>query len=229
MTGTHPLYGHCRVPMEDVYAVRSTPPEPTAAARAVGGWQTTFAPEPILPESGGEGSELLGKDAPAFKLKTLDGGEFDLGAQRGKVVVLDFWATWCGPCIKSLPGLMEAMGRFSGDKVCLVGVNQAEAPEAVKRFLESHGWTLAVALDAGQTVAKQCGVDGIPHTVIVGPDGKVVWVHTGAAPDADEQATTVVKKLLGEPTETPCVPPKNGPVTAGVPGVPTGTLRRTDG
>ena len=214
--GTHPVYGRCKIPLAEVYAVRNTLPEQTAAARAVNGWRMVYAPEPVLPQGGGENSEMLGKDAPTFKLKTLDGGDFDLARQRGSIVVLDFWATWCGPCIKSLPGLMEAMRQFPADKVKLVGVNQAEAPEQVKRFLESHKWQLAVAMDAGQTVGRQYGVDGIPHTVIIAPDGKVAWVHTGAAPDADAQASEVVKKLLGGLAEPPRHLPKadtvmNGP------------------
>ncbi len=177
-----------------------------------------YAPEPVLPQGGGENSELLGKDAPTFKLKTLDGGEFDLSKQKGSIVVLDFWATWCGPCIKSLPGLMEAMGQFPGDKVKLVGVNQAEAPDQVKRFLETHKWTLTVAMDAGQSVGRQYGVDGIPHTVIIGPDGKVAWVHTGATPDADAQASEVVKKLLRSSTEPARNLPKADTVMNRVPG-----------
>ena len=198
--GTHPLYGHCKIPLADIYAVRNTLPEPTEAARAVSGWRLVDAAEPVLPESGGESSDLLGKDAPIFKLKTLDGNEFDLGQQKGSVVVLDFWATWCGPCIKSLPGLIDVMSQFPADKVKLVGLNQAEAPEQVKRFLSAHQWKLDVVLDASQRVAKQYGVDGIPHTVIVGPDGKVAWVQTGATPDGDEQAGATVKKLLGAST-----------------------------
>lgn len=213
--GTHPIYGRCKVPLADVYAVRNTMPEPTAAAHAVSGWRMVYAPEPVIPESGGENSEMLGKDAPTFKLKMLTGGEFDLGHQKGNIVVLDFWATWCAPCINSLPGLIETVGQFPPEKVKLVGINQAEAPEQVKRFLEVHNWKLDVAMDAGQSVAKQYGVDGIPHTVIVGTDGKVAWVQTGANPDGEQAVSDELKKLLGSggtaaPGETPKPEVKSG-------------------
>ena len=112
---------------------------------------------------------------------------------------------------------MEAMGQFPSDKVKLVGVNQAEAPDQVKRFLETHKWNLTVAMDAGQTVGRQYGVDGIPHTVIIGPDGKVAWVHTGAAPDADAQASEIIKKLLGGTTEPARNLPKADTVMNGIP------------
>ena len=212
ISGTHPVYGRCVVPMSEVYSVRNTLPEPSAAGRAVGGWRLAYAPEPVLPESGGggEGSALLGKDAPAFKLAMLGGGDFDLGEQKGRVVVLDFWATWCGPCIKSLPGLIEAMAQFPEDQVKLIGLNQAEAPEQVKRFLETRGWKLAVAMDAGQNVARQYGVDGIPHTVVIGPDGKVAWVQTGYSADGETAVAEAVKKLLataGHGATTASVPP----------------------
>ena len=206
--GTHPLYGKCTVPLSQVYAIRNTLPTPNTASRAVGGWQLVYAPEPVLPESGGEGSALLGKAAPTFKLKMLGGGDdFDLAKEKGHVVVLDFWATWCGPCIRSLPGMIETMAQFPSDQVRFVALNQAEAPEQVKRFLETRGWKLAVALDAGQDVARQYGVDGIPHTVIVGPDGKVAWVKTGYTEDGDAQAAAAVKKLLAPATDAPAAAP----------------------
>ncbi len=215
--GTHPIYGRCKIPLAEVYAIRNTLPEPTAAAHAVNGWRMVYAPEPVPPESGGENSDLLGKDAPTFKLKTLTGDEFDLAHEKGSVVVLDFWATWCGPCIKSLPGLIGAMAQFPADKVKLIGVNQAEAPEEVKRFLETHDWKLTVAMDAGQSVAKQYSVDGIPHTVVVGPDGKVAWVQTGFTPDGDEKANEAVRKLLAAGVVTARETPKPDATTTGIP------------
>ncbi len=202
ISGTHPVYGRCSVPMSEVYSIRNTMPDLTTAGRAVNGWQLVYAPEPVLPQNGGEGSALLGKDAPTFKLSMLGGGDFDLSQQKGKVVVLDFWATWCGPCIKSLPGLIETMAQFPADRVKMIGLNQAEAPDQVKRFVETRGWKLEVAMDTSQNVARQYGVDGIPHTVIIGPDGKVAWVRTGYDPEGDAQAAEAVKKLLAAGTGT---------------------------
>ena len=194
--GHHPVYGACKVPMAQIFVVRTSMPEPTTTMNSLQDWRLVFAPEPVLPETGGEGSPMLGKAAPAFKLTLLGGGDFDLAQERGKVVVLDFWATWCGPCIKSLPGLIEAMSAFPADQVKLIGVNQGEGGEVVKRFLEARGLKLTVAMDGTQSVARQYGVDGIPHTVIVGPDGKVAWVKTGFSPDGDTEAANAVKQLL---------------------------------
>jgi len=196
ISGHHPRYGRCKVSLSDVYKIRNAPSEPTATMKALGDWRLIAAPEPVLPEDGGETSPMLGKEAKSFKLPLLAGGEFDLVQHRGKIVVLDFWATWCGPCIKSLPDLIGAVSALPSEQVTLLGVNQGEPAEQVKRFLETRKWKLAVAMDAGQTVARGYGVDGIPHTVVVGPDGKVAWTKTGYSPDGAAEIVSAVKQLL---------------------------------
>jgi peroxiredoxin len=83
--------------------------------------------------------------------------------------------------------------------VKFVGIDQDEPADQVKQFLETRGWNLTVALDEGQRVGQQYGVDAIPHTVIVGQDGNVAWVKTGYAPDEAAEVTTEVNQLLGTP------------------------------
>ena len=201
ISGHHPIYGRCTVPLSEIYQIRTTASPAGADVESLRDWHLVFAPEPTLPEAGGESSALLGKAAPAFKLPLLTGGDFDLAQQKGGVTVLDFWATWCGPCIKSLPGLIQAVAAFPPEQVKLIGVNQAEAPEEVKRFLQTRQWNLNVALDSAQNVAKQYGVDGIPHTVVIGPDQKVAWVKTGYSADGDAEISAAIKRLLAPPAE----------------------------
>ncbi|MCE9519229.1 MAG: TlpA family protein disulfide reductase [Verrucomicrobia bacterium] len=196
IVGRSANFGHCEVPMELVHILRFTPPPFTAAMTSFQSWKLEHMIDPVLPESGGQSSPLLGKDAKDFKLKLLDGTSFELSQEKGKVVVLDFWATWCGPCVKSLPEMIESMGEFDSSKVKFIGVNQAEPGPVVQTFLTQRGWKLTVALDTEQSVGRQFGVEGIPHTVIIGPDGKIAWMKSGYDPDGAKEAASAVRKLL---------------------------------
>jgi peroxiredoxin len=203
VTGRNPAYGACKIPMSQVYIIRNSAPDPTTTIKMLGNWRLVSAPEPVIPGAGGDNSPLLGKDAIPIKLPSLDGGEFDLDALKGQVVVLDFWATWCAPCIKALPDLISAMASFPADRVKFIGVNQGESPDQVKHFLEARGLKFSVAMDADQSVGHKYGADVIPETVIIGPDGKVAWTQTGYDPDGESEASDVVKKLLDPPTPAP--------------------------
>jgi peroxiredoxin len=196
ITGSSPLVGECRIPMENIFKIRSTRPAPDSVTHAFDEWKLEFAPEPVLPENGAQSSPLLGKETKDFTLPMLSDAKFELGKQKGKVVVLDFWATWCGPCIRSLPELIEAMAPFPADKVQFIGVNQGESKDQVSKFLTQRGWKMNVVLDSSQSVGRQFGVEGIPHTVILGPDGKVAWVKTGYAKENAAEAAETVKKLM---------------------------------
>ena len=209
ITGHHPVYGAVKVPMAQVYIIRTTPPPPSSAIRSLENWRLVNAPEPVLPEGSGVASPLLGKDAATFKLPLLAGGDFNLEDEKGHVVVLDFWATWCGPCVKSLPGLIDAVAAFPADRVKLIGVNQGEAAAQVTRFLQTRGLKLAVALDSDQSVGQKYGADSIPQTVIIGPDGKVAWVQTGASEDEDTSVSDTVKKLLDATSAANTLPDKS--------------------
>ena len=194
--GRHPLAGDMRVPMAHLHAIRTAAPELGAAMKAFADWELKVAPEPVLPETGGQSSPLLGKQAGDVSLPLLAGGQFNLSAEKGKVIVLDFWATWCGPCVKALPELIAEIATLPADKVRLIGVNQAESPEVVRKFIEARGWKLDVALDARQTAGKQFGADSLPLTVVVGPDGRIAWVKSGYSPAGAKECSAAVMKLL---------------------------------
>ncbi len=206
VSGTHPTLGALHVPLDLLAGFRMEAPPVSIGQAALANWTLETTPDPVLPEADGGDSALAGKAAEDFKLPLLEGGDFVLKAQSGKVVVLDFWATWCGPCVKSLPGLVEAMAGFPADQVTFLAVNQGETPEQVKRFLEARHLAMPVAMDADQAVARKYAVEGIPHTVVIGPDKKIAFVKVGYSADgAKEIAAAVTKALAAKPAEPPVV------------------------
>ena len=141
--------------------------------------------ETLFPDTpSAEHAKLLGQPAPSFKLKQLDGTEIEVGAGKEKgVVVLDFWATWCGPCRVGLPILSEVVGGYKAGEVKFYAVNEEESAAAVQTFLTKSGLKLNVLLDADGKVGALYNVNGIPQTVLIGPNGTVQAIHVGVAPD----------------------------------------------
>jgi thiol-disulfide isomerase/thioredoxin len=133
-------------------------------------WAVPASGEPVKT---GDAVPPLGVEAV---LNAPDGTEFDLEALRGKVVVLEFWATWCGPCIVAIPHMNELATHFAdeGADVQFVAINVGEEREVVEAFLEQRpieGW---VGLDPDSSAADAFGIKGIPHTVVIGRDGMVL-------------------------------------------------------
>ncbi len=119
--------------------------------------------------------------SPAADLILLDGQRLSLSAYKGhKVVVLDFWATWCGPCRQSLPVVSQLAQNYRSRGVEFFAVNMAENDSEIRRFLQQNGIQLPIAIDPNGSLASSFGVTGIPHLVIIGKDGTIKATHTGA-------------------------------------------------
>jgi peroxiredoxin len=140
---------------------------------------------------------LLGQAAADFELETAAGGKFKLSDHKDKdIVVLDFWATWCPPCRRSLPVLVEVTGSFKDKNVVFCAVNLRETAEKVKKFQQDQKLEFTSAMDkTGATAAKYL-VSGIPQSVIVGKDGTVQAVHVGASPNLKEKLTGELQALV---------------------------------
>jgi thiol-disulfide isomerase/thioredoxin len=123
----------------------------------------------------------------------LDGHKRSLSDLRGQPVVLVFWATWCGPCIESMPELIQLAQELDG-RMELIAINQQEDPQAVRDFLESRQWKLNVALDADRSANRIFGVDAIPYTMVLDPSGGVRYVGVGAAHDRTAKLREVLSQ-----------------------------------
>jgi len=124
-------------------------------------------------------SRLIDKAAPNFELSKLDGTQLKLSDLKGRIVVLDFWATWCGPCVASLPKITELGQEYKGAEVDVIAVNIEETSAIVRTFLDRAKISPVVALDSDGTVAKAYQATAIPQTVIIDRDGKVKHVFVG--------------------------------------------------
>lgn len=127
----------------------------------------------------------------------LKGVEVDLEKMKDKVILVDFWATWCGPCIKAMPDVLAAVEAFPEGTVAFRAVNQAESAPIVSGFLEARKWeSEPVVLDFNMKVSRAYQVEGIPHTVVIDPAGKIAWVHTGYSPDLKRELFEAIAGIL---------------------------------
>jgi thiol-disulfide isomerase/thioredoxin len=190
-----------------------------AAQLAYQQWKLTNAPEPKFVQSDGNGdaedgaatgteSPLVGKPAPDFELDLLDGKKFHLADSKGKVVILDFWATWCGPCIQAMPQVDKVAHQLESEGVQLVAVNLQETPDEIKAMLERQKWKMTVALDRDGTVANHYKAVAIPQTVVVNRDGTVARLFVGGGPHFEDQLRDAVKAVLAgeKPKAAPGAP-----------------------
>ncbi len=139
---------------------------------------------------------LVGKPAPAFTLKDLDGKPVSLEGLKGKVVVIDFWATWCGPCVQSLPILNAVAGEYAAKGVVVLAVDIESDSAAVKSFIDEKKLSSLHVLMDDQNVADQFGVSGIPQSFVIGRDGKVLAAHTGYSSDLKEKYVGDIEAAL---------------------------------
>ncbi|MBT5019155.1 MAG: TlpA family protein disulfide reductase, partial [Planctomicrobium sp.] len=134
--------------------------------------------------------------AEDFELASLDGTTFRLEEHEGKVVVLDFWASWCGPCVAALPDYIQATSGFDPAQVIFVAVNLQESPQVVRGFLKAKDLDPHIAMDETGGVASRFKVSGIPHTVILSPGLKIEEVHVGYRQNAGEEMRQAIEKML---------------------------------
>jgi thiol-disulfide isomerase/thioredoxin len=139
---------------------------------------------------------LLGKQAPGFVTASLQGQPVSAAQLAGKVVVLDFWATWCPPCVASLPKITAATAQYRDKGVVFLAVNCGEDPPEILQFLQQQNLNAPVVLDQAGQIGKLYAVTGIPQTVIIDKKGMVHVVHVGAGANIGTQLARELDDIL---------------------------------
>jgi thiol-disulfide isomerase/thioredoxin/outer membrane lipoprotein-sorting protein len=158
------------------------------------------------------GPNMTGDQVPFLKLKSADGKLIALDSFRGKPVLLDFWATWCGPCVAALPQLAQIYQEAKDKGLVLLAVDQDEEANTAAEFLVKKGYTWRDFHDGNGEIEELVGSSGIPRTILVDAQGKVVYDASGM--DEDELRTEIAKlgpeyaALSPKPKQATCTPSK---------------------
>ncbi|HEV2146223.1 MAG TPA: TlpA disulfide reductase family protein, partial [Longimicrobiaceae bacterium] len=145
----------------------------------------------------------VGSPAPAYAAAALSGDTVSLDALRGKVVLLNVWATWCHPCREEIPALQELHERHAAQGLTLVGVSVDNRSDraAVEGFAREYGMTYPVWLDPEERVSSTFRTLGVPSTFLIGRDGTILWKHVGPVDADDPTLTRLLAEALAAPSE----------------------------
>ena len=136
--------------------------------------------------------------APDFALPSRDGGEVRLSELRGQVVMINFWATWCGPCRQEMPLLQQISARYEPLGFTLLGVNVEPDSAPAKAWLEKVPVTFPILFDRENTVSACFGVEAMPSTVLVDREGRVRHVHRGYKAGDESMYADLIRGLVKE-------------------------------
>ena len=206
LSGHSEFLGNCRVEIGEIdQLLIGSAIEQAATTLAFHSWMLKPAREPLAPlddsDGNGNGSEglesaLVGKPAPDVELDLIDGKKFRLADCKNKVIVLDFWASWCGPCLQVMPQVDKVVREFANQQVELVAINLEETRDRIKAALNRMQIEPTVALDHDGRVAEKYGATTIPQTVIIDRKGEVARLFVGGGPHFDEQIREALRDTL---------------------------------
>jgi len=152
----------------------------------------------LLVPGGAARARVAGRDAPDFTLPTLTGPNLRLAEQKGRVVMLNFWASWCGPCRREMPELEKLYGRYRASGFQLLAISVDEDPANAAGASSRMGVHFPVLLDGQRKVSRQYELDTMPSTVIIDRDGRMRYRHQGYHEGAEELYERQIRELLKE-------------------------------
>lgn len=140
----------------------------------------------------------LQEEAPDFTLKSLDGGNLRLEEYRGQVVLINFWASWCGPCRQEMPLLDRLHHRYEDTGFAVLGINVEGDSDSAQEIVDKTKVTFPILIDVGQKVSELYNLEAMPSTVVVDRDGVIRYIHLGYKPGDEAKYVEVVKALIRE-------------------------------
>jgi thiol-disulfide isomerase/thioredoxin len=138
-----------------------------------------------------------GQPTPGLQVTGLDGQPWNLASLRGKVVVVNFWASWCGPCVDELP-VLNALARQDPDRVAVVGANYKEGLDTIERFAGDHPFAYPVLRDRSGEMFKAWTLGVMPTTILVDRQGRARWRSVGEIGAGDTRLKAAIDGLLAE-------------------------------
>lgn len=148
-------------------------------------------------QQSGKGLTMLPeiKPAPDFLLTDLNGDEHRLADYRGKVVIINFWATWCPPCRAEMPSMQKAWEQLEQDDIPMLGINVGEDEDTIFQFTANYPVEFPLLMDKDSEVINQWPVRGLPTTFVVGPEGNIIYRAIGGREWDDPALLALVKAL----------------------------------
>ena len=169
----------------------------------------------MQPDEGSGPEKAVGTAAANFTAPLLSGGELELASLKGKVVVMDFWATWCPPCVKAVPHIQKLHEDFEKQGVVVLGINQDRgATEKVQKYVDDNKVTFRQVMDKESSIASDYSIQGIPALFIADKEGIVQYVHIGFAEGQEKEIRAALEAVLAgkkpQPPAAEGAEPKSG-------------------
>ena len=141
----------------------------------------------------------VGQQMPSFKITTLDGAKVNISESKGKVLLINFWATWCPPCRVEMPRLeKEVWQKYKSSDFVMVAIAREQTEAEIKEFLDEYKFSFPMAADIRREVYNLFGNGGIPRSYVVGVDGKIVYQSVGYNPREFDQMKKAIEKEIAK-------------------------------
>ncbi len=160
---------------------------------------TLVRPQTLMPQDNIESYTKVGQTMPSFTVTELGGAQINVSELKGKVVLVNFWATWCSPCLAEMPRLeKEVWRKYKSADFVMVAIAREQSEQEIAAFRKRYKFSFPMASDPQREVYKLFGSGGIPRSYVVGKDGTILYQSIGYKPSEFDQMKKVIEKELAK-------------------------------